>query len=286
MHTENGNPLAVSDMDYSRFVGLVRERNRPSGGIRSVQQAALHARIGPGSRVLEIGSNTGFTSVNIALLTGASVVGIDLQESSVAEATRYAEKQGVADRVEFRVGDVRSLPFPDGSFDAVWASNVVSFVDDKQAMLQECHRVLVPGGTLIAVPIYYRDLPPQSVVDRVSDAIACKVDVMSKADWRVFFESGREFELYHDEDYAYEDRSDRAIAEYCNVLMSKEHLRSVDAHQAAQIRARLHDFMTLFNENLRYAGFSVMLLQKRLVQDEMELFLSRPAQPAAELGLV
>ncbi|MDG4763002.1 methyltransferase domain-containing protein [Solwaraspora sp. WMMD406] len=284
MRVETVDPVAVADMDYSRFVGFIRERNRPSGGIRSVQEATIHARIGRNSRVLEIGSNTGFASVNIALLTGASVVGIDLQEESVAEATRYARQQGVADRVDFRVGDVRSLRFSDGEFDAVWVSNVVSFVADQHAMLSECQRVLAPGGTLITIPIYYREQPPQALVDRVSAAIANQIDVRSKSSWRTFFESRHNLELYHEADYDYVDRTDQEIVEYCDTLLSKEHLRTFTDAQLDQIRDRASEFMMLFNENLRYTGFSVMLFQKRLVRDEVELFLSRPAVSPSERG--
>ncbi len=70
---------AIEKMHYSDLVGLVRERNRPSGGVRTVQTVAVNAFLGAGSRVLEVGSNTGFTSVNLALLCQGHVVGIDVE---------------------------------------------------------------------------------------------------------------------------------------------------------------------------------------------------------------
>lgn len=60
----------IKNMDYSSFVGLINERNRPSGGIKTVHTVAVNAFINKNKKVLEIGSNTGFTSVNLALLTG------------------------------------------------------------------------------------------------------------------------------------------------------------------------------------------------------------------------
>ena len=58
----------INHLDYSNFVSLIDERNRCSGGIRTIQEATLQARLNKESKVLEIGSNTGFTSVNIGLL--------------------------------------------------------------------------------------------------------------------------------------------------------------------------------------------------------------------------
>ncbi|MBZ3906998.1 class I SAM-dependent methyltransferase [Streptomyces griseiscabiei] len=264
----------VSEMDYSSFVGLIRERNRPSGGVRTVQEVAVQARIGSDSRVLEIGSNTGFTSVNISLLTGASVVGIDVNPNSVAEAESYAQLHGLSDQVQFQVQDARELAVEDASFDAVWVSNVVSFVSDKARMLDEVTRVVKVGGTVIAVPIYYRRRPPQKIVDQVSEAIGTPVDVMSKNDWRAFYEKAPGLELYYESDFVYDLIDDQDVERYCDGLMEKEHLAALDPGVQAQIRDRMGYFMRLFNENLSYAGFSVMLLQKRVERDEVELFTS------------
>lgn len=289
MTTESLSATDISQMDYSRFVGLVRERNRPSGGVRTVHEVGVHARIGPDSRVLEIGSNTGFTSVNLALLTGASVMGIDINPDSVAEARRYAAEQGVADRVEFRVDDGCGLALQDASFDAVWVSNVVSFVADKLSMLNEVKRVLAVGGTLIAVPIYYVDHPAQDLVDEVSTAIGTRVDVMTKSAWRSFFESsdlGGALELYYESDFVYEFRGEDDVAQYCEYLMSKEHLLSYDESTREELLGRMSYFMNLFNRNLSHAGFSILLFQKRAVQEEIELFVSRSAsrQPTRQSG--
>ncbi|MBV9025050.1 MAG: class I SAM-dependent methyltransferase [Streptomycetaceae bacterium] len=270
-------PGYASEMDYSSFVGLVRERNRPSGGVRTVQEVAVQARVGPGSRVLEIGSNTGFTSVNLSLLTGSSVLGIDVNPASVAEAEAYARLHGLSDRVRFEVQDARGLSIEDASFDTVWLSNVVSFVPDKERMLGEVTRVLKVGGTVVAVPIYYRRRPPTEIVEQVSKAIGTPLEVMSKSDWRAFYETASDLELYYESDFVYDLIDDQGIEEYCDHLMAKEHLSALDPGMQAQIRERMGYFMRLFNENLSYAGFSIMLLQKRVARDEIELFTSHSA---------
>jgi SAM-dependent methyltransferase len=280
MTSEVRSGRSPADMNYSEFVGLVRERNRPSGGIRTVHHACVQTRLRQGQTALEVGSNTGFTSVNLALLSGARVTGIDLQSQSIAEAQALARSHRVADSVAFLQGDTTHLSFATGSFDLVWASNVPSFVSDKQAMLAELTRVLKLGGSLVAVPIFYRREPPAALVSEVGRAIGTELRVMTKGDWCDYFLSGAGgdvLELYHDADFEYGHRSSTEIASYCEMIMASEHLLDRDEGFRDEVRTRLRYFMDLFNENLAYAGFSVMLFQKRWQAEQAELFLARPA---------
>lgn len=52
----------IKEMNYSEFVGLINERNRPSGGIKTIQEVIVNARLDEKKKILEIGSNTGFTT--------------------------------------------------------------------------------------------------------------------------------------------------------------------------------------------------------------------------------
>lgn len=271
-------------MHYSEFVGLVRERNRPSGGIRTVQHVCVQTQLRPGQTALEVGSNTGFTCVNLALLSGARIMGIDLQRESVTEAQTLARHHGVDGAVRFLEADITYTPFASGSFDMVWASNVASFVSDKRAMLSEMLRILKIGGSLVTIPIFYRKQPPAALVEQVAQAIGTDLQVMTKRDWCDYFLSDTGngiLELYHDADFEYEHRSSADIESYCEAIMAKEHLRGCEEGFREEVRSRLRYFMNLFNENLSYAGFSIMLFQKRRHAEEVELFLSRPAPGAS-----
>lgn len=97
----------------------------------------------PGDRVLDIGSAAG-AMVHFLSTFGCDAVGVDSSELGVEHARRLYPG------LRFEVADAASLPFEGASFDKALAADLTEHLDDEtfRAMLAECHRVLVPGGTL------------------------------------------------------------------------------------------------------------------------------------------
>jgi arsenite methyltransferase len=103
-----------------------------------------------GEDVLDIGSGPGHLACEIAQQVGprGAVHGVDPSESMLAIAARRRAGEHAAP-VSFGTGDALALPFPDGSFDAVTATQVYEYVADMPAALTEARRVLRPGGRLL-----------------------------------------------------------------------------------------------------------------------------------------
>ena len=99
-------------------------------------------------RVLDLGCATG----NLEQLFSRAhpmgkVVGLDYSEGMLQRASR---KCAGLPGVSFVRADLRvRLPFPDASFGAVVANNVLYTLEDKASLLAEVLRVLAPGGTLV-----------------------------------------------------------------------------------------------------------------------------------------
>jgi SAM-dependent methyltransferase len=120
--------------------------------------------VGPGTRVIDVGCGLGRHSFE-AYRRGAHVTAFDQNADELAQvATMFeamaAERQ-VPDgaRAETACGDALALPYPDGTFDCVIASEILEHVPGDDTAIAELVRVLKPGGKLaVTVP---RRLPEQ-----------------------------------------------------------------------------------------------------------------------------
>lgn len=99
-----------------------------------------------GKDVLDVGCGAGVEVVRFAR-AGARVTGVDIAESAITLAQANVQQQGLEARLE--VADGEHLPFPDASFDLVFAHGVVQYTGNDSAIVGEIHRVLRPGGLAI-----------------------------------------------------------------------------------------------------------------------------------------
>lgn len=100
-----------------------------------------------GLRVLEVGCGTGIVARDLAALPGVEeVVGIDPVPQFIDRARANTDPDT---KVRFEVADGRSVPFGEGTFNAVVFATTLCHVVDPSAVLGEARRVLVPDGTLL-----------------------------------------------------------------------------------------------------------------------------------------
>ena len=105
-----------------------------------------------GKRVLEVGCGIGTDLVRIAR-AGASVTGIDLATTSIELAKQNFAVHGLLANLCVMNGE--RLEFADDTFDVTYAHGVLQYTASAPTMVAELHRVLRPGGDLIAM-VYNR----------------------------------------------------------------------------------------------------------------------------------
>jgi len=105
--------------------------------------------LAPGKRVLDIGCGRGRVASHMAQISGANVVGMNIDPDQLASAERFAKGHGLTQRCQFVKGDLNKIPYsyPDASFDNVYEIQVIfSLSKDLGKTLKEVHRLLKPGG--------------------------------------------------------------------------------------------------------------------------------------------
>lgn len=102
-----------------------------------------------GGRILDVGCGSGEVLIEVAkALTETELVGLDLSGPLLDIARSSAAREGLTDRLAFRMGDAEAMPFDDDSFNFVLSVNTFHVIDDPVAMLNEIERVLKPDGGL------------------------------------------------------------------------------------------------------------------------------------------
>lgn len=99
-----------------------------------------------GRQVLEVGCGAGTDLARFAR-GGAIVSGVDLSSSAIALARKNFEQQGL--NADLREADGERLPFADAAFDLVYAHGVVQYTAHPEKLVDECRRVLKPGGEAV-----------------------------------------------------------------------------------------------------------------------------------------
>ncbi len=132
--------------------------------------AALQA----GETVLDLGSGAGFDCFLAAGKVGPNgrVIGVDMTDAMLEKARTNVAKTGLGN-VEFRKGEIESLPVEDDSIDVVISNCVLNLVPDKDRAFREIHRVLKPGGRLAVSDMAWEIEPPAPVRKDLEAIVGC-----------------------------------------------------------------------------------------------------------------
>lgn len=140
-------------------------------GREATVELAQRASLGPGLRVLDVGSGLGGSARYLAAEHRCRATGIDLTQDYVDVANALAELVGLKDAVEFRQSSALDMPFDDDAFDVVWTEHVQMNIADKRAFYAEIARVLAPGGRLLFHDIFQgAEGPPHYPVPWAEDS--------------------------------------------------------------------------------------------------------------------
>jgi SAM-dependent methyltransferase len=109
------------------------------------------------SRVLDAGCGTGHMTAHLAARTGASFLGLDISEPSIARARELART--APQRLRFEVGSMDALDLAPSSFDAVVAIDSLYFAKSLENVIAQFRSVLVPSGRMALFYTHMAETP-------------------------------------------------------------------------------------------------------------------------------
>jgi len=133
-------------------------KERRQAQIDLIDELLRWSRVAQAEQILDVGCGIGGSSLYLAERFGAKATGITLSPVQAQRATERANAAAIA--ATFQVADALQMPFEDGSFDFVWSLESGEHMPDKARFIQECFRVLKPGGRLVMATWCHRPITP------------------------------------------------------------------------------------------------------------------------------
>ncbi len=112
------------------------------------------------ARVLEVAPGPGYFAIELAKLGEYKITGLDISETFVDLARENAREEGVI--IDFRRGNVSSMPFNDRSFDWIVCRAAFKNFADPVGALREIYRVLAAGGRAVIIDLR-KDAPKREI---------------------------------------------------------------------------------------------------------------------------
>ena len=122
-----------------------------------------------GCSVLEVAPGPGYLAIELAKLGRCTkIIGLDISQDFVEIAKRNADKAGVVEEVEFRLGNVSDMPFPDNEFDFIICTAAFKNFKEPLKALNQMYRVLKSGGNALIVDMN-RNISNQQIEDYIEN---------------------------------------------------------------------------------------------------------------------
>ncbi len=246
-------------MPYVKFLAAIGETNRPPGGIQTVRRIALNCFLRPSLKVLDIGCNTGFVGIQLARLTGCTVIGLDIDEHMVKSARNAASEANISDLVHFLVADTRDLPFEESSFDVVICGGSLAFIKEQYEVVNEWIRVVRPWGMIADAEFFYHSMSEKTLRHRVSEAIGVPIPNWGIEHWRNIYRRN-DLELFFEHQETVKTVQSEDIQRYGEAMAAKI-ASSWSAEARAVVKSRLIELMELSNENLKHMSSALFIFR-------------------------
>lgn len=252
----------LEKMSYTEFISFVHQWNIPPGSFVTLNEWATFARIDNNSRILEIASTTGFSSREIARLTGCSAVGIDICPSSV-ERAKYNHKLYANDlNLEYICMDACDYK-TDKKFTHIILGASLGFFDNPEKMINNLKDLLVDNGMILVSPYYLKDKKlPKQLIERAKKVIEINP---TNFDYYTAMDYYKNFEILYENRKDIIPETEAQMKKYCEDTINMAcKLQNITNKKIIEyMYSRIYDIKDTCNELHKYFGYSIVVLRYR-----------------------
>lgn len=251
----------IENLSYTDFVGFVNQWNVLPGSYSTLSKWAVYSRMDKKSRLLEVACTTGFSSRELATLTGCSGEGFDLSERSIEMASYNKEHYAPKINFSYKVADGYSYK-SHGKFTHIAVGASLGFFPDPEKMVNQCTGMLEDGGYILASPFYIVRTIPKNLIKRARKVFGITPTNVS---YKKIMELYNKFEIiYEDQNELIPETKDE-LKYYCKSTIDRAcEMWGVNDKEVYRVMFdRLFEVKKMSNDLRPYQKYSVLVLRFR-----------------------
>ncbi|MEY9938570.1 class I SAM-dependent methyltransferase [Streptacidiphilus sp. MAP5-3] len=244
---------------YPDFVAMVNQTNVMPGAFATLNTWALHSRMDDQSNLLDVACTTGFTSRELARLTGCAATGFDLSEDAVALARYNHDTSGHQLRLRYHQADGTTFA-SDQTFSHIAVGAALGFFPDPPAMAARLLNHLNDGGYILASPFWSDHPLPADVLAVRREVFGITSPMETREQAHALF---RGLDVLHQSDHQLTPESDDDIEHYCRSTIDRVCTQGgvENASVRDAMRDRLQTIKQATNRLREHQSYSVLVLR-------------------------
>lgn len=252
----------LKKMSYTEFISFAHQWNIPPGSFVTLNEWAIFSRINKDSRILEIASTTGFSSREIARITGCSAVGIDICPSSVERAQFNHQLYAKNLDLEYICMDACDYK-SEKKFTHIILGASLGFFENPEKMINNLKELLEDDGMILVSPYYLKgDKLPKDLIEKTKKVIEINP---TNFDYYEAIKPYENFEILYENRKAIIPETEEQMEKYSRDTINtacKFH-NITDEEIIEYMYQRMYEIKNICNELHKYFGYSVIVLRYR-----------------------
>lgn len=252
----------LEKMSYTEFISFAHQWNVPPGSFVTLNEWAIFSRINKTSRILEIASTTGFSSREIARLTGCSAVGIDICLSSVNRANYNYNLYGKNLNLKYICMDACNYKNKE-KFTHIVLGACLGFFKEPNVIINNLTNLLEDDGMILVSPYYLKDKKlPKKLIERTKKVIEINP---TNYDYYTAMKPYENFEIIYENRKNIIPETEEQMKKYCkDTIDTACCLNDIkDKKIIEYMYNRMYEIKDVCNELHKHFGYSVLVLRYR-----------------------